>query len=438
MLRLAGAHMNTGTGFLLSILGSLAIAATAYTQAGSRLAVGPDAGGYLCPDGRQLYIKSCYDDSPYANCGVVQMHLPLNRGQWQVETTDTRANILPTVAGCKIYPLEFRNGIVSLVAPKQQAAPAQTAKPAARTITIPGTGGSPVALVRLSTTGGSGTVFYADELSVKSAPDGTIGLWVLQALPNGNTSFPGAAAVWVRYAVNCKQNTYGISVLIEIDAKENPLRAAEVTVENQATTKGSGGEAIVSLACKSAPAPGGARLTSTAAAMADSKSASTAPKPSAPVAAPPPPPPKAVAAKIRLPKTEAEKKFFQMVQSNLMQATINAYIAAPDAEKPVLVKELTDEQGMTALHWAAANGNGAAIRWLLGKDAEVDLADKKGRTPLKIALDAKATNVMTVLLNIGGADARLALPGHDAELRAFKETSERIDFMIKTAAPAKN
>jgi len=29
----------------------------------AKLAVGPDAGGYLCPDGRQLYVKSCYDES---------------------------------------------------------------------------------------------------------------------------------------------------------------------------------------------------------------------------------------------------------------------------------------------------------------------------------------------------------------------------------------
>lgn len=56
---------------ILAIVGVGAVSAAA--QGGATLAVGPDAGGYLCPDGRQLYVKSCYDDSPNANCGVVLM-----------------------------------------------------------------------------------------------------------------------------------------------------------------------------------------------------------------------------------------------------------------------------------------------------------------------------------------------------------------------------
>jgi hypothetical protein len=83
----------------------------------AKLAVGPDAGGYLCPDGRQLYVQSCYDESSESRCGVVNMHLPPRNG-FQVVTTEIRSEILPRVAACKILPLLFMNGTVSLVLPK--------------------------------------------------------------------------------------------------------------------------------------------------------------------------------------------------------------------------------------------------------------------------------------------------------------------------------
>jgi len=83
----------------------------------AKLAVGPDAGGYLCPDGRQLYVKSCYDESSESRCGVVNMHLP-PRNDFQVVTTEIRSEVLSRVAACKILPLQFMNGTVSLVMPK--------------------------------------------------------------------------------------------------------------------------------------------------------------------------------------------------------------------------------------------------------------------------------------------------------------------------------
>jgi hypothetical protein len=55
---------------------SAANAAANTATALGKLAVGPDAGGCLCPDGRQLYVDSCYDEFPDANCGIVNMHLP--------------------------------------------------------------------------------------------------------------------------------------------------------------------------------------------------------------------------------------------------------------------------------------------------------------------------------------------------------------------------
>jgi hypothetical protein len=91
--------------------------AAAANATNAKLAVGPDAGGYLCPDGRQLYVKSCYDESSESRCGVVNMHLP-PRNDFQVVTTEIRSEVLSRVAACKILPLQFMNGKVSLVMPK--------------------------------------------------------------------------------------------------------------------------------------------------------------------------------------------------------------------------------------------------------------------------------------------------------------------------------
>lgn len=122
-----GALMKARLGWFVAIAGAGSIALSAAAQGPSKLAVGPDAGGYLCPDGRQLYVKSCYDNSPDAKCGIVNMHLPAQNG-FQRETTETRSKLTPSLAACKVYPLEFRNdGTVRLVVPKS-APPTQTAK----------------------------------------------------------------------------------------------------------------------------------------------------------------------------------------------------------------------------------------------------------------------------------------------------------------------
>jgi len=289
--------MTARPGFVAALAGCLAATAPATAQGAAKLAVGPDAGGYLCPDGRQLYVTSCYDESPNANCGVVHMHLPLNRGQWQVETTEMRSTLLPSVASCKIYPLQFRNGIVSLVLPK-------SAQPQAANAPSPKTSTPPV------TNAGAGA------------------------------SAPAAVAL--------------------------PARAT-----------------------------------------------------------------------IRLPRTDDEKTFFTAIRENKTQLAINVFSKAGTADKPIRVPELTDEQGMTALHWATTNHNVAAIRWLLDKESVVDAADQKGRTPLMIALANKDRNAMSYLLN-RGADARLVQRGHDSELRSFKTTGELVDFLINTAPPAAN
>jgi ankyrin repeat protein len=134
----------------------------------------------------------------------------------------------------------------------------------------------------------------------------------------------------------------------------------------------------------------------------------------------------------RLPETETEKKFFEAVKNNNIQAAVSVILRAPDGKK-MPIAELADEHGMTALHWATSNRNPAGMRWLLDKKTDVNLKDDQGRTPLKIALDHKDVRAMTMLLD-SNAKAADALPGHDEELKGFKNTSDLVDFMIKTAA----
>ena len=127
-----------------------------------------------------------------------------------------------------------------------------------------------------------------------------------------------------------------------------------------------------------------------------------------------------------------EKKVFDAIKNNQLQAAINTILTAPDGKK-VAVAKLTDEHGMTALHWAVKNRNAAAMRWLMDKKAELELKDDQGRTPLKIALDNTDVRAMTILID-RGAMTTTALPGHDDELKALKKTSDTVDFMIRTAA----
>lgn len=432
------------------------VTAPAVAQGGAKLAVGPEAGGYLCPDGRQLYVKSCYDNSANASCGIVQMHLPMQNG-FQRESSDLRSKILPSVAACKVYPVEFRqDGTVGLVVPKtiapKAAAPAQTAKTPvaaspARSVTVTdgmaiGHEGVRSSLVRVSPTGAPNIV-YVDEASRNAtAQADVVTIWYLVVDVDGKSVVAGSPATWTEDVVNCKQRSFVLTSFISLDRKATVLSASKGD-KLSSVTKGSIGEAAADIACKPAAPYPGARFASAAIAIEDafaSAKAAAAAKVAAPVAKPAvakiPPAPKPVKAKIRLPATEIEKTFFLAAKEGRFQGAVNAFIKFPEDRKAVAV-ELTDEQGMTALHWAAINGNGAGVRWLLDKKADPHLADQKGRTPLKLALDGKHENAMRLLLN-AGADARVAMPGHDAELLALTKTDELIAFMIKTAAPAAN
>jgi hypothetical protein len=407
-----------------------AIAPLSTAQAEAMLAVGPDAGGYLCPDGRQLYVKSCYDDSADSTCGVVIMNLPLQNG-FQREAVETRRHIAASVAGCQVNPVAFSgDGTVGLVAP----APANP--PSTATASTPedstasarletgedillfedgiaiGRPGLRSSLFRVTPAGETSRIVFVDEASRrKTSQKNIVAIWSLATYIDGVTPYNKTAAVWVENRVDCKLKKFERTLFVTLSRITKLL---SVSAENAGVVAKTDADdkAIADIACKRAKFSSGPRYDSAYAAM-------TAAFDSA-------------APKVRLPETEAEKSFFAAIKGNMMQAAVNASITNADG-KPVPVVELADEQGMTALHWAAENSSAGAFRWLLDKRPGVNLRDKKGRTPLKIALDKKDERVMKMLLNLSGADPRLALPGHDEELKALEKTDELVAFMIKAS-----
>ncbi|KAJ7036827.1 ankyrin repeat-containing domain protein [Mycena alexandri] len=54
------------------------------------------------------------------------------------------------------------------------------------------------------------------------------------------------------------------------------------------------------------------------------------------------------------------------------------------SENPKLINSL-DVDERTALHWAASSGSTDIVRFLVDKQADVDLVDNSGWTPLHIA-----------------------------------------------------
>jgi hypothetical protein len=85
----------------------------ARAQGIASLAVGPDAGGYSCPDGRQILVSHCYDESAQASCQVIHLHKK-NNGL-NPETAATRDELLVSLGDCTLKPLEFGPSGISLV-----------------------------------------------------------------------------------------------------------------------------------------------------------------------------------------------------------------------------------------------------------------------------------------------------------------------------------
>jgi tetratricopeptide (TPR) repeat protein len=300
MAQYKGALMKARLGWLVAVIGAGAVALSAAAQGSARLAVGPDAGGYLCPDGRQLYVKSCYDNLPDAKCGVVNMHLPAQNG-FQRESTETRSKLTQSVAACKVYPVAFRNdGIVGLVVPKSSP-PQQTAKaPATSTAATPrsisvtdgiaiGHNGVRSSLVRISPADKASRIFYVDEASRKAtAQKDVIAIWSLTVDIDGKPLVAGAAAVWMEYVLNCKQRSYELTGFIFLDRQATVLSAIN-SDERGNVTSGQVNEDVADIACKPAQPFKGPRFPSASAAIADAFAVAapkSAAKPAAPAAQP--------------------------------------------------------------------------------------------------------------------------------------------------------
>lgn len=63
--------------------------------------------------------------------------------------------------------------------------------------------------------------------------------------------------------------------------------------------------------------------------------------------------------------------------------------------------------GHTALHWAAAKGHAAAVRWLLAAGASPRATNKGAATPLHAAAANQHMHCAEVLMLLGHADAKV-------------------------------
>ncbi len=61
--------------------------------------------------------------------------------------------------------------------------------------------------------------------------------------------------------------------------------------------------------------------------------------------------------------------------------------------------ETKQENGWTALHWAASTGNKEALKYLINKGANINKPDIESNTPLFLACEYKRYNIVEILIN---------------------------------------
>ena len=101
---------------------------------------------------------------------------------------------------------------------------------------------------------------------------------------------------------------------------------------------------------------------------------------------------------------------------------------------------LSGQQGMTALHWAAFNGDETMIRYLLSNTASINCVTDSRHTPLLLAVEKKDLATVTLLLEYGYTwDARGAIESkaHLTDMERFIEEkkAKKLGLIAEPANP---
>jgi tetratricopeptide (TPR) repeat protein len=214
---------------------------------------------YAC-NGERFIVYYCRGDSdagayvtnPLDNyCSVTYIDRPRVNG-FLPQTAELRGDILKKLVACSGTP----------------AAP-DKAPATGGGIEVPGTGAKPIALARLPEMKNKSTIFYVDELSRRPTAQADVtAIWALWVYPQGKAEWPGVAAHWVDYRINCRANEFELLLMIRLDREAKPLGAGKLGTKNS-IPKGTAVDDIAGVACQRGAALAGPRLTSTAAAIRD-------------------------------------------------------------------------------------------------------------------------------------------------------------------------
>ena len=101
---------------------------------------------------------------------------------------------------------------------------------------------------------------------------------------------------------------------------------------------------------------------------------------------------------------------------------------------------LSGQQGMTALHWAAFNGDETMIRYLLSNTASINCVTDSRHTPLLLAVEKRDLATVTLLLEFGYTwDARGAIESkaHLTDMERFIEEkkAKKLGLVAEPANP---
>lgn len=93
-----------------------------------------------------------------------------------------------------------------------------------------------------------------------------------------------------------------------------------------------------------------------------------------------------------LPKLDLTKPVFDKGRTLLMMATLksNEDLLSLILQKEPVLLDFQDFEGRSALHYAAKYRRLVSLAWLLRQQAQVDVEDKNGQTPLHLAAEASA------------------------------------------------